>query len=331
MISNLTNLTTSPLLAVTEGTAVFPPQASSFAADVDFLFWAITYISLVFFVIIVAAMGYFVMKYRRRPGLEVVPSPSHNTALEVAWSVLPAGILVYIFGAGFLGWLDMKSAPDGAYEISVQASSWSWSFTYPGPETFQSDQLHLPVNEPVKLNMQSSDVIHSLFIPAFRIKQDVVPGRYSSVWFNATTPGDYRLYCTEYCGQKHSLMTADVTVHESGTFRPWLQNKIIEVDNMDPVALGALLYKTQGCSQCHSIDGSTEGKAGPSFFQTFGTEQAIESGEKITVDRGYIRESILEPLAKVRAGYKPVMPPYKGRLRDKQLNALVEYIQSLKK
>lgn len=331
MISNLTNLTNSPLVAVAEGSVAFQPQASSFAPGVDFLFYAITYISFVFFAVIVGVMGYFVMKYRRRPGVEVVPSPHHNTALEVAWSVLPAGILVYIFGAGFLGWLDMKSAPDNVYEINVEAKSWNWSFMYPKAEGLQVDELHVPLNEPVKLNMMSADVIHSLYVPAFRTKQDIVPGRYTYTWFEATRAGNYRLYCTEYCGQKHSLMVTDVVVHEPGKFEVWQQEEIDKLNDLPPIELGELMYKRQGCIQCHSIDGSTEGKAGPSFFQTFGTEQKLITGESVTVDAAYIRESILEPLAKVRAGYNPVMPPYKGKMKDRQLDGLIEFIKSLKK
>lgn len=331
MISNLINPIASPLLAVVDGSFSFQPQASGFAAGVDFLYYMITAISAVFFVLIVAIMAYFVMKYRRRPGVDVIPSPHHNTALEVAWSVLPAGILVYIFGAGFLGWLDMKSPPENAYEINVEAKSWSWSFTYPKAEGLQIDELHVPLNEPIKLNMISTDVIHSLYVPAFRVKQDLVPGRYSSLWFEATRAGEYRLYCTEYCGQKHSLMAADVVVHEPGKFAVWQQEEIDKLNDLPPIELGALMYKRQGCLQCHSIDGSTEGKAGPSFYQTYGTEQQLATGDKVKVDAAYIRESILEPMAKVRAGYNPVMPSYSGKMDERKLSGLIEYIKSLKK
>lgn len=331
MISNLTDTTMSSLLAVVDGSFAFQPQASSFAAGVDFLFYAITAISAVFFVLIVAILLYFVMKYRRRPGVEVIPSPHHNTALEVAWSVLPAGILVYIFGAGFLGWLDMKSAPENAYEINVEAKSWNWSFTYPKAEGLQIDSLHVPLDESIKLNMMSTDVIHSLYVPAFRVKQDLVPGRNTTTWFKATRAGEYRLYCTEYCGQKHSLMAADVVVHEPGTFEIWAQEEIDKLNDLPPIELGALMYKRQGCIQCHSIDGSTEGKAGPSFYQTYGTEQKLATGEVVKVDDAYIRESILEPMAKVRAGYNPVMPSYKGKMKERQLLGVIEYIKSLKK
>lgn len=331
MISQTINSTTSPFLAVADGSFAFQPQASNFASGVDFLFYAITAISVVFFVAIVAIMLYFVAKYRRRPGVDVIPSPHHNTALEVAWSVLPAGILVYIFGAGFLGWLDMKSAPENAYEINVEAKSWAWSFTYPKADGLQIDELHVPLNEPVKLNMMSVDVIHSLYVPAFRVKQDLVPGRYTSTWFEATRAGEYRLYCTEYCGQKHSLMAAEVVVHEPGTFEIWQQEEIDKLNDLPPIELGALMYKRQGCIQCHSIDGSTEGKAGPSFYQTWGTEQQLATGEKVKVDAAYVRESILEPMAKVRAGYNPIMPSYKGKMKERQLAGLIAYIESLQK
>ena len=331
MISNIFQLSTSSLLAASDGSIAFQPQASGFAPAVDFLFYAITAISVVFFVIIVAVMGYFVVKYRRRQGVDVIPSPHHNTALEVAWSVLPAGILVYIFGAGFLGWLDMKSAPENAYEINVEAKSWSWSFMYPKAEGLQIDSLHVPVNNPIKLNMISTDVLHSLFVPAFRVKQDLVPGRYTSLWFEPTLVGKYRLYCAEYCGQKHSLMTAEVEVHAPGGFDRWAQEEIDKLNDLPPIELGELMYKRQGCIQCHSIDGTTEGKAGPSFYQSFGTEQSLADGSKVKVDATYIRKSILEPLAQVRAGYNPVMPSYKGKMDERKLTGLIEFIKSLKK
>lgn len=326
--SMLSSAAVSAVLSqASDGTLVFPTQASDVAPAVDKLFYAITGISAFFFVLIVSVMTWFVLKYRRRPGHEVQPSPSHNAPLEIIWSVLPSFILVGIFAAGFMIFLDMRRVPDGAYEIKVSARKWSWAFQY--PNGLVVEDLHVPVGQPVKLLMNSQDVIHSLFIPAFRVKQDLVPGRYADLWFRATEPGSYRLYCAEYCGQQHSNMTANVVVHAPGEFEKWLRAEEDKLNNLPPAELGALLYKRQGCAQCHPNDTTTTGKAGPSFAKTFGTQQKLASGETVTIDENYIRRSILEPLAQVRAGFQPVMPTYQGRLRENEIDALIAYIKSL--
>ncbi|MEW4528464.1 cytochrome c oxidase subunit II [Maioricimonas sp. JC845] len=315
------------LLAAGDGTIAFPAQGSTVAPSVDTLFYVITGISTFFFLLIISVMIYFIIRYRRRPGHEVQPSPSHNTALEITWSVIPSLLLIYIFGHGFLTYLDMREAPEGAYEIQVVGRKWSWAFQYPNGVV--QNELHLPVDRPVRMVMSSEDVIHSLYIPAFRIKQDLVPGRYTKTWFHATRPGNYRLYCAEYCGQQHSTMVADVVVHEAGEFEPWLQAEVDRMNDLPPAELGELLYQRQGCVQCHAIDSTTAGKVGPSFAGTFGTQQQLANGETVTVDENYIRQSILEPVSQVRAGYQPVMPTYQGRLKDREINALVEFIKSL--
>ena len=309
------------------GTLVFPAQGSDFAPAVDWLFYAITAISTFFFVAIVAVMTYFVLRYGRRPGHDVEVSPSHNTPLEITWSVLPGFILLGIFAAGFLIFLDIRRVPEGAYEIKVTARKWSWAFQYPNGLVIED--LHVPVGRPVRLLMSSLDVIHSLFVPAFRVKQDLVPGRYSELWFRATIPGTHRLYCAEYCGQKHSTMAANVIVHDPAEFDLWLRTETDKTNNLPPTELGALLYKRQGCVQCHAVDDNVQGKAGPTFAKTFGTQQRLTTGESITIDENYLRKSILEPLSQIRAGFQPVMPTYQGRLKDNELDALIAYIKSL--
>jgi cytochrome c oxidase subunit 2 len=180
--------------------------------------------------------------------------------------------------------------------------------------------------------MSSSDVIHSLYVPSFRLKMDVVPGRYSTTWFNALNPGakeaEYNLFCAEYCGDQHSTMTAKVVVHPAGEFEKWLEDASNFLDRMTPEEGGELLYQKRGSIQCHSVDGSA--KTGPSFKGTYGTEQSLTNGDKVTIDENYIRESIIDPMAKVRAGYKPVMPPYGSQLKDEEINAIIAYIKSLK-
>ena len=325
MILALTQ-TSLTLLAELDGT-FFPRASSTTAPEVDRLFYFILIVSVVFFAIIVGAMGYLILRYRKVEGRVPEASPSHNTFLEVLWTVVPSIIVFVIFFWGFVAYLDMRQSPDGAYEILVRAKKWSWSFEYPNGH-IDSD-LHVPVDRPVRLVMSSDDVIHSLYIPAFRLKMDVIPGRYTSTWFEANQAGEYPLLCAEYCGTQHSTMLAAVVVHPSGEFESWLADAANFMDRMTPVEAGKVLHRRRGCIQCHSVDGSA--KVGPSFLNTFGSTQALADGSSVTIDENYIRESILEPQAKIRAGYKPVMPTYQGQLRDEEINALIAYMKSLAK
>ncbi len=324
-ISSLTSLFAQAPAAIENG-FWFPAPSSTIAAEVDWMFYFILWINIVFFVLILAVMVYFMVVYRRKDMNLPPTSTSHNNTLEVTWSVLPSLLVLLIFYWGFTGFLDLRDAPANSYEIKVTAKKWNWTFTY--PNGYADSDLHVPMDRPVKLIMGSDDVLHSLYIPAFRVKQDVVPGRYTSLWFNANRQGEFQLFCTEYCGTKHSEMLAKVTTHPSGEFERWLDQAVMKLDELPPVELGGLMYKRRGCSGCHSIDGVAG--TGPSFKGTFGTEQAFADGSKHVIDENYIRESIIEPTAKVRAGFRPVMPTYKGQLRDKQIDGLIEYIKSLK-
>lgn len=316
------------LFAESSGNLIFPPQSSSVAESVDNLFYLIAAIAGFFFALIVVLMVLFVVRYRRRPDRVAMPSPDHNIWLEIFWSVVPALLLVVIFTAGFTTYLDMREPPDDALELQVVARKWSWAFQYPNGVVH--DDLHLPVDRPVRLLMSSEDVIHSLYVPAFRIKQDLVPGRFSQTWVRAKEEGVFPLYCAEYCGQGHSTMDARVVVHAPGEFERWMREEADKLNNLPPAELGALLYKRQGCIQCHAADPSMKANVGPAFYNVFGTQQALKSGESVVVEENYIRESILQPMAKIRAGYQPVMPTYQGRLTDKEINALIAYIKSLK-
>jgi len=304
-----------------------PPQVSTFASSVDWLFMVILGISIVFFVLIVALMLIFVIRYRHREGHEPEASPSHNLPLEVVWTAIPVVIVMVIFYLGFISYLDMATPPANAYEVRVEGQKWKWTFTY--PNGYVDENLHVPVDRPIRLVMSSADVIHSLYVPAFRIKRDVVPGRYSKEWFQATTPGEYEIFCAEYCGTGHSDMLSHVIVHPPGEFEQWLEKASNFLDTMTPVEAGRKLYQVRGCQQCHSVDGTA--KVGPSFKGIFGEPQALSDGSKVVVDENYIRESILEPQAKVVAGFEPVMPTYQGRLKDAEIDALIQYIKSLEK
>jgi len=318
----------------------FPAQNSTFASNVDNIYYFIFWLSMFFFVLVVALMIYFMVKYRRVEGQEPEKSPSHNTPLEVTWSVIPGFLVLGIFWWGFTGYIDMRSPPADAYEVNVRAKMWGWTFKY---DTGAIDgELHIPVNTPVKLVMQSDDVIHSLFVPSFRVKQDVVPGRYSGMWFEATDVGIFDLFCTEYCGEKHSDMITKVIVHptdEDGTtedvyqtFDEWMEvasDPLIGADKKPlPLAeAGKNIVGIFQCGQCHSIDGSK--KVGPSFKGNYGKEVEIVGQSSVVVDENYIHESILEPNAKIRKGYPPKMPSFKGQMRDEWIDAVIAYIKSI--
>lgn len=305
---------------------MLPPQASSVAPAVDSLFKFIFWVSAFFFVLIVALMLVFVIRFRKRPGYTKPPhAPTHNTALELTWSGIPL-ILVIVMGVwGFKVFLDINTPPANAYEIQVTGQKWKWLFTY--PNGYVDEVLHVPQDEPVRLVMTSEDVIHSLFVPAFRIKRDVVPGRYTKIWFRATKAGRFQVFCAEYCGTGHSDMLTYVEVHEPGGFERWLEAASNLLNTLPPAEAGRKLYQSRGCSQCHSVDGA--GGIGPTFKGLFGHEVVLKGGTKAVADENYIRESVLEPMAKIVAGFEPVMPTYKGRLKDQEITAIVEYIKSL--
>ncbi len=308
-----------------KGSFWMPPQISTVAHSVDSLFNFILGLSVFFFVLIVAVMLFFVIRYRRREGFDAADSASHNTALELTWTIIPLILVVVIFFFGFRGYLDMATPPSNAYEILVDGQKWNWSFTY--PNGYVDENLHVPVDRPVRLVMTSADVIHSLYVPAFRIKMDVVPGRYSKAWFEATEPGEYQLFCAEYCGTSHSDMLAMVVVHPAGEFETWLEKASNFLETMTPVEAGQKLFSVRGCMQCHSVDGTA--KTGPTMSGVFGRTEALADGGSVVVDENYIRESILEPMARVVAGYEPVMPTYQGRLKDAEITAIIEYLKSL--
>jgi cytochrome c oxidase subunit 2 len=221
--------------------------------------------------------------------------------------------------------MDIATPPDNAYEVQVTGQKWNWLFTYPGG--YVDPDLHVPVDTPVRLVLSSQDVIHSFFVPAFRIKRDVVPGRYNKTWFQSEKPGSYQVFCAEYCGTSHSTMLAKVVVHEPGQFERWLAEASNFLDKMPPEEAGEKLYLQRGCPQCHSVDGKPS--TGPTFAGLFGSSVALSGGGSVGVDEDYIRTSILEPSAQVVAGYEPVMPSFQGRLNDREIDAIIAYLKTL--
>ena len=305
-----------------------PSAAATQAEVVDLLYYFLYYVSLASFVVIMAVLLYFVVTYRAKSKGERAVSPGgHNTLLEIGWTIPPAIVSVFVFVVGAKGFIDMKSPPADSMEIQVTAYKWAWQFTYPGGH--KDPNLHVPPNRPVRLVMSSDDVLHSFFIPSFRIKQDIVPGRYTETWFKAVESGEFQIFCTEYCGTKHSEMLAKVTVHESEEdYQKWLDSQQNILDQLPPEQAGEKLIAANGCTACHSLTG-VKG-VGPSFKGQWGTERAFADGTKAIMDENYVRSSILNPTGQVVAGYAPVMPTFQGKLKDREIDAIIAYLKTLK-
>jgi cytochrome c oxidase subunit 2 len=303
------------------------PEAKSPTADsTDALFHFINEVSLVLLIGITIALIYFAIKYRRRSEDDETPVITHNNTLEITWSVVPLLICFVIFGWGYTGWLNLKSVPDNAYEIQVNGFKWGWNVKYDnGAQTL--NEIHVPEGRPVKIVLQSSDVLHSFFVPDYRVKHDVVPGRYTYVWFEAEEAGESIVFCTEYCGTGHSDMLAKVIVHTEEDFQSWLEKNGGGVSGT-PVEQGEQLVQLQGCTTCHSDDGSR--LIGPSFKGLWESEETLSDGSTVTVDENYLRESILNPGAKIVESYDNVMTPYEGRISDEEITNIIEYLKTLK-
>ncbi len=322
MLSALTSL------AAQQGRSFWmPTQGSTFAPEVDGVFQFIFWLSVFFFVIIIGLMTVFVIRYRRRPGIEADNSITHNTKLEVFWTVVPSLLVLVIFYLGFRGYIRARTVPGDTYQINVLGKKWVWSFTY--PNGFSTNELHVPLGRPVSLTMTSDDVIHSLWIPAFRIKMDVVPGRYSKLWFVATEKGEFPILCTEYCGTGHSDMLTKVVVHEPSDFMKWMDEAGNQYEGMNPAEAGEKVFKKYGCFACHTLDGKDH-PIGPTLKGLWGKMETLSDGKKVLVDENYIRESILDPQAKIVKGRTPSMTVFKGMIKDEEITFLIELIKSLK-
>lgn len=338
MISStiVSSLFTTNLLANADKRGFWmPEQASSVAGDVDALFYFICWLCAIFFVLIVGAMVYFVVKFRRKSHLIAKGAPETssaiegNTKLEIAWAVIPGILLIIIFIWGFRGWIALAVPPGEAIEIQVRAKKWLWSFDYRGTGINGVSEITVPVDTPVKLIMSSEDVIHSFFVPAFRVKKDIVPNRYSVTWFTPTKTGVFDMACTEYCGNGHSRMLSKVTVVSRPEYDAWMSRGGLP-EGVEGEALGAYLFKSKGCKTCHSITTDGMGLPCPPLGGKYGSQEQLVTGEMQQIDDNYIRESIMKPNAKVVKGYAPVMPTFAGQIDDKQMDALIQYIASLK-
>ncbi len=303
------------------GTFWLPEGASTLSPELDSLFYFVYWISVIIFVAVTVAIIIFAIKYRRRHEYDVPPIVHESRILEAAWIVVPTILVMIVFTWGFKSFLKLYTPPPNSYEIRVTAKQWLWEFTYPNGAKSTGD-LHVPVDRPVKLIMTSDDVLHSFFVPAFRVKQDIIPNRYSSVWFEATRQGEFHILCTEYCGTQHSGMLGKVVVESAQDFETFLQ---ADISLLLPEERGAILYDQQNCAACHSLDGSR--RVGPSFQGLFGKENAYTDGSTGTADENYILESIINPMAKVVEGYPPGMPTIYSGLDREELDALVAFIK----
>jgi len=313
----------------TTGTLFLPPGGSTIAGDVDSIFHFLFYASIIMLTIVTVGIVYFSIKYRHRKKepLTTTSGVDHNLKLELLWFIIPTILVVIVFLWGLKVYVKMTIVPKDAMEIKVTGQKWFWSFDYPEGASSVND-LVVPAGKPVKLLMSSKDVIHSFYVPDFRIKMDVLPNRYTVTWFEAENIGNHNLFCTEFCGTGHSDMIGKVRVVSEREYKEWLENSSGSGEGMSQEEFGAQLFRQKACVTCHSIEGAK--LVGPHLNGIFGENVLFSSGGKAVVDENYIRKSILEPQADVVAGYDPVMPTYQRILNEKQINALIMYIKSLK-
>jgi cytochrome c oxidase subunit 2 len=341
-------------LPVTPKTFWLPEGASTIAPEIDWIFNFINYINYFFFVLVVGIMFVFMWKYRQRGREVYARGPNHHTMLELGWTIIPTIIVVFIFFIGFKGFIIAKTVPDNAYQIDVTAAKWYWKFKYPNGAT--SDDLYVPAGRPVKLVLRSEDVLHSFYIRDFRVKQDVVPGRYTSLWFQADNPTEgedfHHIFCTEFCGTGHSDMNRKVFVLPETEFDNWVVEQGRWLDKVSDEDLwwkaGPQLYRA--CASCHTLDGSVG--TGPSWGNYEGNGNVWERtkagsthkidggknlgdiigpGKEYETPEGYLRESILNPGKHLVDPYGNVMPTFKGQLSDRGIQALIDMMKNLDK
>ena len=323
-----------------------PEAASSVAGEIDWILEFINIICYVFLVLVTAVLVWFAVKYRRKSDDQEITGdgPTHGLALELTWTIIPTGLVVVIFWIGMVGYIDLRESPEDSYEVSVTAQQWSWSFAHPDFGVIEGNEVHVPLNRPVRFIMGSTDVLHSLFVPAFRVKQDIVPGRYSTLWFTAIKPGTYQLYCTEYCGKDHSKMLALVHVLPEDEFQTKMGKLAREYEDLPDADLPAyaLTRLYNRCSSCHSLNG--DNSTGPTFKGLWDRVAAGEgsftngktlkeymgSGGEYELPENYIRESILNPGKVIRENYANVMPNnFASQLKPRQVEALVLMMKHL--
>lgn len=299
-----------------------PDQAASFSGEVDALFFFILAVTGVVAIGTWVTMIYFAVRYRRRSDDDRPKEIYGSLALELTWTLIPAALMAVMFVWGAKLFFELNRPPDDAMVVSVVGKRWMWKLQHPTGQR-EVNELHVPRGRAVRLVITSEDTIHSFFVPAFRIKKDAVPGRYNVAWFRATKVGTYHLFCAEYCGLEHSKMIGRIVVMEPEDYQTWLAGGPAPES---PVKLGEQLFTELNCITCHRPDSAGRG---PVLNGIFGRTVQLKSGDSVVADKAYVRESVVNPAARVVAGYQPVMPTYQGLVSEEQLIALIAYIESL--
>lgn len=305
-----------------------PEQGTAIAKSVDNLYGFLVVVSFISCAILIGGMIYFALKYKRKTANDKTAYITHDTRLEVLWSVIPLIIFLVVFAWGWVIFHDMRTMPKDALEIQVTGKQWAWTAEY--KNGVKSVDIVVPVHRDVKIILASEDVLHSFYVPSFRIKQDAIPGRYTALWFNAEKLGEFHVFCAEYCGTTHSGMITRLKVVSQEDFDKWLTSES-EIGTLPIAERGKKYFQTRACASCHSV-ADASAKVGPSLYQRWGTEANIADGTKVAFDENYVRESMMEPQAKIAAGFpKPSpMPSFQGQLSESELAALIEYIKGLK-
>jgi cytochrome c oxidase subunit 2 len=301
--------------------SLFPDQASTIAPRVDAYFFFLCAISIFFSSLIFVLILTFALKFRRKSDAERPPNIHGSVVMEVMWIGIPLGIVCIMFIWSAALFVTMSRPPANAMEINVVGKQWMWKLQHPDGQR-EINELHIPAGQPVKLIMTSQDVIHDFFVPAFRVKMDVLPGRYTTEWFTASRPGEYHIFCSQYCGTNHAQMIGKVVVMEPAKYQSWLSGAIVD---QTPAVAGEQLWQKYSCITCHS-------QQAPTMANLYGSQvRVVEDGvlKTVTADENYIRESIVNPSRKIVEGYKPAMPNYEYTLSEEQINELVAYIKSL--
>jgi cytochrome c oxidase subunit 2 len=303
------------------GIPVFPEQASSFARDVDALYFFIIAVASFFALLTATLVIAFGIKYHRRHAGEVGARIEGNLALELMWSVIPTAIAMVMFGWGASVFYHLRRPPEEAMHIYAVGKQWMWKFQHLDGQR-EINELHVPAGRPIKITVTSEDVIHSLYFPSFRTKIDAIPGRYMELWFEATKVGTYHIFCAEYCGTNHSGMIGSVTVMEPAAYQAWLAGST----GGTLAERGAALFNQLACNSCHLDTGQGRG---PSLKDIFGKSVELADGSTVVVDEVYLRESILNSQAKIVKGFQPLMPTFQGLISEEGLVALIEHVRSL--
>jgi cytochrome c oxidase subunit 2 len=302
--------------------SVWPDSASTIAGYVDAHFTFLCAVTSFFALLVAFLVVFFGIKYRAEA--HPIAKQIHGSVpLEVAWSVIPLGIAVFIFAWGAALYLRIFRPPTNAMDVYIVGKQWMWKAEHPAGQR-EINSLHVPINRPVRLTIISQDVMHSYSIPAFRIKREAVPGRYTTVWFEANRTGTFHIFCTQYCGTKHSAMVGEVTTMQPDEYDQWLARS---AGDSSLASGGEKLFQSMGCNTCHRGD---SGQRGPNLNDLFGRTVTMNDGKQYVADEAYLRESILQPAAKIAQGFQPIMPTYQGQLSEENLIQLIEYIKSLK-